>query len=140
MTRNTGKPSEAEFEARYKKRGKKVWLYRFRDAADLFAMNRGRKIKMPPLPADYLIVDNGRVFLAEVKSTRDLKSFRLSMISDDQWAAAVKTIAAGGDYIVHVHHLITNLWYRIPFPFLQITRDAGMRSVKFSELNSMVWS
>lgn len=139
MSRNSGKASEAAFVTRYRKLGKRCYVYRFRDMSDLFGMNGGKKFKLPPLPSDFLVVHNGAVQFAEVKSTQDPRAFRFSMLSKDQWAAAVKITAALGTYMIYVHNLLSDTWYKVPFSYCVLTKDAGMNSLSWTEMGQFQW-
>jgi penicillin-binding protein-related factor A (putative recombinase) len=141
MARNSGKLSEAHFEARFAKMGKRASVFRLVDASDIFGRSKNKEyLAVPSQPADYLVVCNGATFFAEVKSTQDKTAFRFSMIGQGQWIAAVKSLAAGGDYLFFVHNLLTNQWYRIPASYVKLTKDAGMNSLPWSELKPFMWS
>lgn len=135
--RNTGKPSQEAFEKVFEALGKRAFLHRFRDKADLFGLNK-RHVKAFSQPADYLVTNDGMYF-AEIKSTSDPTAFRFTLISDDQWKTAKKTIAAKGDYIFFVHRLPTNEWFRIPATEIASIKAKGKESISWSLLGANKW-
>lgn len=139
MSKNTGKPSEEDFEDRWARLGKAAHVHRFVDAAEV----RGRTGKTGftrKAPADYLLTHNGRTTYAEVKSTQDDKAFRFSLLRAGQSAAAAMVIAAGGTYEVFVHRLLTNEWFRFPYSLVAETKAAGKASIPWSALQPYRWS
>lgn len=134
MAKNTGKPSEQEFERIWNKLGKKAWVWRVVDAAEV----RGRTGKIGftrSAPSDYVVARNG-VHFAEVKSTNDPTAFRFSLLRTIPSAMAVMILAAGGDYFVYIHRIPTDEWFRIPY---QMIRDHSARSLTWKELEGHKW-
>ena len=132
---NTGKVSEAIFEGFFLKLGKRAFVHRVTDAAEVRGRSQGLNIIVKKQPSDYIVTANGEMFYAEVKSTEDKTAFRKSQIEDGQWVAAVKQTAAGGDYFFFVHALKSNLWYCIPAAHL-IKSEA--KSWKWEELKTFI--
>ena len=135
--RNTGKPSQEAFEKVFETLGKRAFLHRFRDKADLFGLNK-RNVKVFAQPADYIVTNDGMHF-AEVKSTADPTASRFNLISDDQWKAAAKTIAAGGEYIFYVHRPLINQWFKISAKEIAAVKANGKQSIPFSLLSGNQW-
>ncbi|RWM90038.1 MAG: hypothetical protein EOR84_22780 [Mesorhizobium sp.] len=135
MAKNTGKPSEQEFESIWNKLGKSAWVWRVVDAAEV----RGRTGKIGftrSAPSDYIVAHNG-VHFAEVKSTQDDTAFRFSLLRKIPSAMAIMILAAGGDYFVYIHRLPTNEWFRVPYAMI---RDTEKRSLTWQELKGHRWS
>lgn len=134
MAKNTGKPSEQEFERIWNTLGKRAWVHRLVDAAEV----RGRTGKAGftrSAPSDYIVAHKG-VHFAEVKSTQDPTAFRFSLLRTIPSAMAVMILAAGGDYLVYIHRLPTNEWFCIPY---QMIRDCPTRSLTWKELENYRW-
>lgn len=130
MAKNTGKSSEQKWENHFTSLGKSAFFYRVVDAAEV----RGRTGKIGfvrPAPSDYVLVYKGRTTFAEVKSTQNATSFPFSILRTVQSAMATQILAAGGDYDVYVHNLITDTWYRIPYQVIQATEKS---SIPWSQL------
>lgn len=133
MAKNTGKPSEEAFEEHLDRMGKRSYYYRCVDAAEV----RGRTGKIGftrPAPSDYVVTHNGVTFYAEVKSTQHPTAFQFSLLRTVQSGIAKQVLAAGGGYWVFLHHLPTNIWYRIPYQFIQSVKDLGKSSVPWANL------
>lgn len=131
---NNGKKSEAEFEnclrTLYKGR---VHIIRFDDAAELYGKNGGLVIANNQ-PADYLVVANGAIFLAEVKSSIKPTSFNLHNIGDDQWKHAKATRFAGGKYIFFIHNPNTDKFYYLDSAEAERTLRSRS-SIKWEEMS-----
>jgi hypothetical protein len=139
MSKNTGKPTEKEFEDRFARLGKAAFLYRFVDAAEV----RGRTGKIGftrDAPADYLITQEGVTSYAEVKSTSDPTAFRFSLLRQTQSATAAMVRIAGGLYDIYAHHIPTGTWYKFPYSLVQAVKDAGSGSIPWKKLENFIWS
>lgn len=136
MARNTGKPSEQEFERIWTRLGKQVWLWRVPDAAEVKGRT-GNIGTTRPAPSDYVIVAQGRISFAEVKSTTDDAAFRFSLLRKKPSAMASMITTAGGDYDVYVHRLKTNEWFCVPFKLIE---SCEKRSLSWSELERFKWN
>jgi len=135
MAKNTGKPSEQEFERIWKKLGKGAWTWRVVDAAEV----RGRTGKIGytrAAPSDYIVANQG-VHFAEVKSSQDPTAFRFSLLRTAPSAMAVMILAAGGEYLVYVHRVLTDEWFRIPY---QVIKNHSTRSLTWKELENYRWT
>ena len=134
MAKNTGKPSEQDFENFWLKLGKRAWVWRVPDAAEVKGRT-GNIGTTRPAPSDYVVVHNTTQF-AEVKSTQDNTAFRFSLLRAKPSAMAVMILAAGGDYFVYIHRIPTDEWFRVPY---QVIRDHPRRSLTWTELESYRW-
>jgi len=138
MAKNTGKASEDKWEAHFTSLGKQAYFYRVVDAAEV----RGRTGKIGfirPAPSDYVLVHRGRTSFAEVKSTQNPTSFPFSLLRVVQSSIATRVLAAGGDYDVYAHNLITDVWYKFPYQLVVATKDAGRASIPWSQLQDFIY-
>ena len=129
--KNTGKPSEDKFERHIASFGKKAFLHRFVDAAEI----RGRTGKIGQArtaPSDYMLVLDGETSFAEVKSTVHSTSFQFSLLRTTQSADATRILAAGGTYKVFIHAIEPDLWFCVPYGVL---KGHPKRSMTWDELS-----
>lgn len=138
MGKNTGKKSENSFEAQLTKLGKRAYFHRLTDAADVKGRT-GVVGYQPKQPSDYMIVLDGQTSFAEVKSTQNQTSFPFSLLKPGQTAHAKRILAAGGNYLVFVHNLTTDVWYRIPMSVIEAVKARGNQSIPWSDLSEFVW-
>lgn len=139
MTKNTGKPSEKIFDDHFTFLGKKAYVHAFTDASEVNGMNRGHRriMNVKAQPADRLVVLDGEMFLAEVKSSvskDDRFDFKLLRIT--QGSAAAQALAAGGQYWVYYHHLSTDEWFRFPYSLVSEAKAAGVSSLQLAHLRA----
>lgn len=133
MAANTGKLSEAIFVKTTEAKGSVV--FRMRDAADLFGLNK-KKVAIFPLPSDFIIVERGgKTIFAEVKSTQNKTSFSLDMLAKGQKAALSKVTKQGGHYHIYIHNLITDTWYLMTGSQYLLYSSSSIKSVKWELLN-----
>jgi penicillin-binding protein-related factor A (putative recombinase) len=112
---------------------KKTKVFRLHDAADLFGLNNKKKITIFGLPSDFIVVNNGSMFFAEVKSTQNKTSFSLDCLTPSQKAACLQVTACGGDYRIYIHNLNTDTWYLMSgSDYLRYKRE--VKSVKWEML------
>lgn len=134
MARNTGKPSEQSFEAHFAAFGKRAFVHRLVDAAEI----RGRTGKVGearPQPSDYIVVFDGQTFFAEVKSTTHERNFSFSLLRPTQSAAAKQVLSAGGSYLIFIHKLAGQpQWYQVPYSFIQQSKSLNKGSLSWQEL------
>jgi penicillin-binding protein-related factor A (putative recombinase) len=133
--KNSGKPSEQIFEDYFASLGKRAYLHRLVDAAEV----RGRTGKIGQVrsaPADYIVTCDGQTFYAEVKSTIHKTRFAFSLLRTSQTAAAKQVLAAGGDYFVYIHSIVRNEWFRVPYKSLKSLQPEAS-SIKWCDLS---WS
>lgn len=134
--RNTGKPSEADFEALFSQYGKLAHIERLVDSSEVHGRNKGKSLNVRKAIADYIVTLKGDTFYAEVKSTSEKTSFRFSMISIHQKAKAAMVTLAGGVYLIFATNLNTGKWYAIPY---QVIRNNPKQSMKWDELGPYEW-
>jgi penicillin-binding protein-related factor A (putative recombinase) len=125
MERNTGKPSEEEFESIITRYGKRAFLERLADAAEIKART-GRIGKVRAQVSDYILVLDGKTEWAEVKSTQDPTAFRFSLLKTKQKAKAAMITTAGGSYVVYIQRLPHGDWYRVPYHCIHTHTKASM--------------
>lgn len=135
MAKNTGKHSEKEFVKIVKTLGKRGYVHRFPDASDAYGRNK-KLVNVANQPGDFFVVENGEVYLADVKSCSNPTSFPFSMIAKGQLAAARMITAAGGRYYFIVHQLKENRWFKIAS---ETITSSSKRSLKWSELEPYKW-
>jgi penicillin-binding protein-related factor A (putative recombinase) len=138
MAKNTGKPSEASFESKLDALGKRAYYYRIKDAAAIRAIT-GVIGYADETPSDYIIVINGTVEFAEVKSTVDPVRFTMSQMTKGQNAHGVRILAAGGGYNVYIHRLATDQWYCVALSVMQMFKAQGYSSLKWEDLEAFRW-
>jgi penicillin-binding protein-related factor A (putative recombinase) len=131
------KDAEDEFVSFFAPFGKRAAVERLTDTAYVRGATGLKKSIKDAQPADFVVTWDGMMFYAEVKSTAHEPSFRLSMISKNQWRAARKAITAGGQYLFIIRRESTGEWYVINAAFL-IDHDA--MSVKWSEIAHHLFS
>ncbi len=113
MAKNTGKPTERLFEASIDALGKRGYYYRIKDAAAIRGLT-GKTGMADATPSDYICVVKGKMFFGEVKSTQHERLFEFSLLKKGQNSHGLRIIAAGGQYLVIVHRILTDEWYIIP--------------------------
>ena len=138
--KNTGKPSEELFDDSWKHLGKKVFVFRFSDTADLRGMNKGKALTAKAQPSDRLVVHDGETYFAEIKSTIDTERFKFSLLRKVQGFAAAAAIAAGGTYFIFIHRLDRNRWYCLPYEVVAHAKVSGKGSLTWTELEPHAWS
>lgn len=137
--KNTGKPSEEIFDTHFLRLGKRAYVHKFTDASEVTGMNKGRVgsgfVNVKAQPADRLVVLDGQMFLAEVKSSTALHDrFDTKLLKKGQNAAGAQAIAAGGAYWIYYHHIATGEWFRFPYSLVRAHKDAGQSSIPLSAL------
>lgn len=141
--KNGGEYEEA-FEARFKRLGKRAYLWRITDLADIRGMNEirmgGIKIKAPPAPSDYVVVDYELgMHYAEVKGTTNETSFPFSMIRPAQFSHARRSITAQpGSYFFYIFAVTHETWYRVPAE--AILEETTKSSLTWEELSCHAWT
>jgi penicillin-binding protein-related factor A (putative recombinase) len=133
VTKNTGKPSEQIFDQVWRSQGKTAFCFAFTDASEATGTNK-RVTNIKAQPSDRLLFNQGAVELAEVKSTVDPRNFPFSLLRPKQAAFAAYALAAGGTYVVYVHSLHLNLWFRVPYQKIISTKEAGRSSIPWTDL------
>lgn len=131
--RNNGKTAEAEFEAYFASLGKRAFIYRFADAAEIRGRT-GNIGQVRPVPSDYLVTFDATTFYAEVKSTENETRFPFALLRKGQSAVAHQVLAAGGDYYIYIKSLALNRWYKVPYFLIDQSKDEGKKSLTWEEL------
>ena len=134
--KNTGRDSEEIFDAHFALLGKRAYVFVFTDSAEVNGMNKGRgRIGVKAQPADRLVVLDGQMFLAEVKSSVSKDDrFDFKLLRTGQTSAAKQTLAAGGEYWVYYHHLATDEWFRFSYSFVETFKKIGSSSIPLERL------
>ncbi len=135
MVQNTGKPTEEEFEGIHARFGKRAFLDRLVDAAEIKGRT-GRIGNTRAQSSDYIRVFDGATEFAEVKSTHDPTAFRFSLLKKKQKAKAAMITSAGGSYVVYVQRLPMGLWYRVPYHCIQ---NHPTQSMPWDSLRTLQW-
>lgn len=138
--KNTGKPSEKIFDDYWRTRGKVAFNFAFADSSSLTGLN-GKMVQALAQPSDRLVIHDGKVEFAEIKSTQDDTAFRFSLLRKKQSAFAAFILAAGGTYSVYVHRLLTDEWFRVPYQIINIVKEQGSQSIPWAEMQRVFrWS
>lgn len=133
--KNTGKPSEALFEASITALGKRGYWYRIKDAAAIRGLTGRVGVGMDATPSDYMCVVWGMTFFAEVKSTQHETLFEFGLLKAGQNAHGKRIVAAGGEYWIFIHRLATGDWYKVPMWVVQdFEAGTGRRSMAWNEM------
>jgi penicillin-binding protein-related factor A (putative recombinase) len=140
MAKNTGKPSEQGFQDAYARLGKRAYLHRLVDAAEIKGRTGVVATSAASQPSDYIVVFDGITEFAEVKSTGNATSFPFSILRQTQTAAAKMILAAGGSYQIYAHCMVRQQWFKFPYSLVTATREAGKSSIKWEDLSPYQWS
>lgn len=125
--------AQVKFVESFRKYGKAAFVHEFVDTAQIKGLH-GNKAVMVEQPSDYLVVLNGQVFFAEVKSCSNPTSFPRSALRKSQTKTILQLIPAGGLYFVYIRHETNGQWYKVPGHFF--TQDLNKKSWKWEELAS----
>lgn len=135
MARNSGKPSEELFDAHFARLGKRAVVFQLYDAAYISGLlGKATKVQIPAQPSDRIVTVDGETHYAEVKSTQDPTAFRFQLLRKSQSSAATRVLAAGGSYLVYVHRLLTNTWYRFSYDLIAQIKAQGKSSIPWADL------
>lgn len=128
--------AEEEFESWFTR--KLSFCFKFHDARQAMGAGGSRRIFTTSHPSDYVVVDNGSTFYAEVKSSQEPISFPFSSIRKSQWSAAIQVTAAGGSYFFFLKsEYLLPRWYRVPAAVMLELRDGPVKSVKWEHLKPL---
>ena len=133
--RPTGKVAEAKLREMLAGLGKRAYLYRIEDAADLFGLNNDRAINTTPKPADNVMVLNGWMGFVECKETLNEKGFPLNNVKTHQWAHARQIESAGGNYCFFLYALVSKWMYLVPARVLALRKG----TVPWETLEPWMW-
>lgn len=139
MPRNTGKPSETEFENSILALGKAGWFYRITDAAEVRGITGKIGLGMHATPSDYVVCVHGQLHMAEVKSTNDKVKFPFNLLKKGQLSHGRRITAARGPYQVYLHRMETDHWYSIPLRSILAVQDAGRQSIPWDMMEQFRW-
>lgn len=118
--------------------GKTQFCYAFHDTREAMGVSGSRRVYTEERPSDFLVVDNGTTFFAEVKSSQHDTSFALSNIQRGQWRCSIRTCAAGGSYFFYIKREKTQQWHRIPAQFFISLYNEGIKSVKWQDISNFI--
>lgn len=136
MPKNDGKDAEAAW-LRIVERTPKTVVERFWDQRDLRGRNGGRAVGDFPKPADFLIMQEGIIKFAEVKSVQSNTSFSFSGIRTKQRTTALRLAkaASGHLYVFFIFSFGLGQWFTMDGTQFAAAIDADRASLKFSELS-----
>jgi penicillin-binding protein-related factor A (putative recombinase) len=89
-------------------------------------------------PSDFLVTVDGKTFFAEVKSSQDPVSFNLNNVEVSQWTAAIRSVAAGGEYFFFLRSEILGKWFKVPASIL-VEQRKTKKSIKWTEIDQYFW-
>lgn len=139
MAKNTGKPSESDWEEAHDRLGKRAFYCRLVDAAEIYGRT-GVKSKARAQPSDYIATLDGTTFFAEVKSSIHQNLFEFKLLRTAQSAAAQRVLSAGGEYWVYAHCLAHNIWFRFSYALVEATKATGRSSIPWTQLEGHEWN
>lgn len=135
--RNTGKPTERMFEGSIDALGKQGYYYRIKDAAAIKGLTGRVGTGVDATPSDYICAVKGTTFFCEVKSTQHATLFEFKMLQKGQNAHGKRIIAAGGNYLVMIHRMLTDEWFLVAKKTLVDHETAtGRKSITWEELRT----
>jgi len=108
-------------------------VIRLHDASDLHGLNK-RRVADFTHPADNILLSQGTMEFAEVKSTINPTSFAYGDIRKAQKAACVAARYCGTAYNFYIHSLHHERWFILPGADVLADIAAGKKSRKWSEL------
>lgn len=126
------KDAEDEFVSFFAPLGKHAAIERLTDTAHVRGTTGLKRLIKDSQPADFVVTMYGSMFYAEVKSTVNEPSFPFSMIAKNQWRAARKAVAAGGNYQFFIRRETTGEWYVIHASHII---DHEAKSMKWAEID-----
>jgi penicillin-binding protein-related factor A (putative recombinase) len=130
------KAAEKEFESAFDRKGKGAFVHRLTDTAAAKATG-GKRAFVGKQPSDYIVVDNGNTYFAEVKSSQDEVSFPHSNIQAYQMASARRTVKAGGTYVFFIKNLRTGHWYCVP---AEVIIGSEKKSTRWADIEIYRWN
>lgn len=132
------KKAEREFEKSFEPYGKKAAVFRLTDTAAAKAV-AGKRAFVAAQPSDYMVVLDGQVFFAEVKSTSDNTSFHFSNIRKAQIAASRRIVKAGAGYFFFIKSLVLNQWFCVPAAVIHNTIASGTKHLKWQQIQDYAY-
>ncbi len=129
--------AEADFESVWA--GKKTsWCYAFEDTREAMGLSKSRRVFTKGRPSDYLVTAQGFTFFAEVKSSQNEVSFNLNNVEESQWQAAIRSVAAGGQYFFFVRCEMDGKWFQVPASVF-VEQRKTKKSIKWDDLQQYFW-
>jgi hypothetical protein len=132
---NDGTAAEKAFLAHWRAVGH---VERFPDKKDLTGLNKGKRLADFAKPSDFVVSAPGiPLHYAEVKSTENKSRFPFGDIRPKQSETALKSVARGApnSYTFYIFSYHLGRWFTMPASQYAKLREAGDKSVLFSELN-----
>lgn len=129
--------AQEEFFDHWAAKGKKAFCYRFTDTKQVQA-GKVSKAFTEARPADFLVTYAGETFYAEVKFTEKTDKFQLSAIRPAQWAAALKTIRAGGQYRFYIKNGL-GVWYYLDASLIFEHAETS-KTLHFKDYKDYIWN
>lgn len=136
MAKNTGRPTQKEFEARIARYGKRAHLKRFTDASEVRGKT-GAAGFYEAQPSDYFLTFDGTMRYLEVKSSQDATAWRFSQMEKSQVSHAEMITSAGGRYDIVVQRLPDGTWFHFPYSLVKTVREQGRSSIPWSMLPTL---
>lgn len=121
--------AEQEFESWFMT--KKSFCFKFHDARMAKGTGGSNRIFTASHPADYVVIDRGLMFYAEVKSSQNETSFPFASVKKSQWSGAMQTVAAGGSYFFFLKSEHLEKWFKVPAAFILDHFQGGAKSLKW---------
>ena len=130
----TWKDVEKAFVDSFSRFGKSAAVFRLPDTAMVKA-TAGPKAFLPDQPSDYVVVLDGDMFFAEVKSTQDAEAFHFSNLRKGQVNASRRAVSAGGKYLIFIYSFALSQWFCVPAQIIHHTSLVlKKKHLKWSEL------
>lgn len=130
MSREAWEIAEDDFDAHWRRFGKRAFLFEFKDARHLRGLNK-RATAVGKQPSDRLVTFDGKTFFAEVKYTDHVSRFDFNLIKPGQHGTGIMVTTAGGDYRVYVKSGLLQQWFMIPY---SVIMDWHKRSMTWEDL------
>ena len=130
--------AQKEFESWFQT--KASFCFEFHDARVAKGTGGSNRIFTTSHPADYVVVDYGTMFYAEVKSSQNETSFPFDSIQKSQWSAAMRTVSAKGLYYFFIRSEVLKKWYRVPADVMLQLKAGEAKSVKWEYLKPLEYA
>ena len=127
--------AEKEFAIYFLNKGKKCYLHRLEDTKAIRGRTKGTGFTMAQ-PADYIVIEDGCMFYAEVKFSQNENSFPFGSIQKSQMNAARRIIAAGGNYYFFIYSTHVGTWFKIP---VSVILNHTKKSLRWTEISQLEW-
>lgn len=131
-----GNEAQATFLDWMEKR-QKAFVHRLPDPSDV-PMIAGRRVKLPPQPADFVVCIKGQMFYAEVKSSASRTVFPFKGIRDSQRAGAKQSTMQKCGYFFYIFSAYNDLWYEVPGKVIVDLIETGHKSMPWKDLDRYI--